>query len=394
MISRSDMLLIGIGGGGCRLACSVVSRANVSFKALAIDTDAASGRLAGECAIDFLLLGRDRLLGQGTGGDVASGRVAADDDIKKLEPYLSEVRLAVVVVALGSGTGGGSTPRILSFLAERGITALCFATLPFEFEGPSRTACAAGVVLRLEECADTLITVPLDDLHGGGDDNLRLAADNADRVLGAGISLMWRLLCMPGYLAMDSEKLRALVVGGKTARYGFASCGDRTDRAAALIEALAELRLLGNGRGRVAPAEALLVGILGGDDLLLSEIKTVMNGIKALYKIVDKRIEMGTVQDPRLNGRIEVAVFAFAKRINPPAAAGSGAASAGALDKPPVADLSAVAGGGRKVKVKDSGRLGVGASGRGKFQNCEPTVYNNTDLDVPAYLRYGLNIEK
>ncbi len=394
MISRSDMLLVGIGGGGCRLACSVVSRANVHFKALAIDTDADSGRQAGECAIDFLLVGRDRLLGRGTGGDIASGRAAADEDITKLEPYLKEVRLAVVVVALGSGTGGGSTPRILNFFAERGITTLCFATLPFQFEGPSRTACAAAVVSRLEESAGTLITIPLDDLHGGGDDNLRLAADHADRVLGAGISLLWRLLCMPGYLAMDSEKLRTLVVGGKTAWYGFASCSEMSGRATVLIEQLAALRLLGNGKGRVAPAQALLVGILGGDDLLLSEVKIIMNGIKELYKIADKRIEMGTVQDPLLTGSIEVAVIAFANRISPPAMPGVGALPVSALDKPPVADLSVVAGGSRKLRGKDAGRGGIGSSGRGKFQNCEPTIYNTIDLDVPAYLRYGLNIEK
>lgn len=395
MIMRSDMLLLGIGGGGCKLSCSIVNQSNVSFKALAVDTDASSSREAGESAIDFLLIGRDRLLGHGTGGDVASGRVAADDDLNKLEPYLSEVRMAMVVTSLGSGTGGGATPKILSFLKERGITTLCFATLPFDFEGPTRVDCAKGVLPVLQENSDTLVALSLDDLSSeSGSDNLHLSMEAAAETLGAGISLIWQIVCMPGYIQLDSERLRSLVIQGKGARLGFAGSSDQLERAKSVLDKLSAYRPLKNSSGKIASAESLLVGIIAGDDLLLSEISTLMSGIKSMFK-KDPRIEMGTVQDTLYNGRIEVVLFAFDSWTGQSAAQLSPVVSVASVsDEPPVADILPVSRPAtRKGKSKGS-KLSVGPTGRGKFQNSEPTVYKGVDLDVPAYIRIGLNIEK
>jgi cell division protein FtsZ len=393
MIAKSDMLLLGVGGGGCAITCAVVKQADVNFKALAVDTDARSSREAGDNAIDFLLIGRDRLIGKGTGGDVASGRVAADDDMQRLDPFLSEVRLAVVVCSLGSGTGGGATPKILDYLSNRGITTLCFATLPFQFEGASRVACAAGITSLLAESADTLITLPLDQLHEcSTDDNLKQCVDVSAAIIGAGVALVWRMVCMPGYIQLDSEKIRTLVVGGKMAKLGFASSSDQIEeRAAVVLDELSSFPLLREEKGGIRAAEALLVGIIGGDDLRLSEIRRIMKGIKALYN-KDVRVEMGTVQDALYNGRIDVVLLAFRNRT--PFIGAVAAVQPVLGDEPPVADVLTVVKQTRKAKVRGGSRLSVGSSGRGRFQNCDPTLHCGVDLDVPTYLRYGLNIEK
>ena len=394
MIARSDLLLLGIGGGGCKLACSIVKQSNMNFKALAVDTDAASSREAGDAAIEFLLIGRDRLLGNGTGGDVASGKVAAGDDLNKLKPFLKEVRMVMVVTSLGSGTGGGATPRILSFLKERGLTTLCFATMPLAFEGDSRVDCANAVLPLVQDSSDTLVTVPLDDLTAeSGSDNLQLSMDDSFKTLGAGVSLIWRMVCSPGYIQLDSERMRSLAMNGKNARLGFASSSETFDRASEIINRLGEYKLLTDSSGRISPADALMVGIIGGDDLLLSEISTLMNGIKLMYPN-KPRIEMGTVQDSLFNGRVEVVLFAFENWNAPVAAPQPRQVSA---NEPPVADVlpvSRVASGKQSKLGKTPSRLSVGPSGRGRFQNSEPTIYQGVDMDVPAYVRYGLNIEK
>lgn len=392
MIARSDLLLLGIGGGGCKLVCSIVRQSTLNFKALAVDTDAASSREAGDAAIEFLLIGRDRLLGNGTGGDVASGKVAADDDLKKLEPYLSEVRMVMVVTALGSGTGGGATPKILSFLKERGLTTLCFATMPLAFEGESRVACANAVLPVIQDFSDTLVRVALDDLVvESGIDNLQLYMEEMLHTLGAGVSLIWRMVCSAGYIQLDSERMRALVMNGKNARLGFAGSSDTPGRAVAIVNKLADHKLLLDSTGEIAPANALMVGIIGGDDLLLSEISVLMDGVNSMYSN-KPRIEMGTVQDPLFNGRVEVVLFAF-ENWNTSSASQLRKAAA---NEPPVADPLPVSRGisTRQQKAKPASRLSVGPSGRGKFQNSEPTIYRGNDMDVPAYLRYGLNIEK
>lgn len=394
MIMRSDLLLLGVGGGGCKLACSIVKQSNMNFKALAVDTDAASSREAGDAAIEFLLIGRDRLLGNGTGGDVASGKVAADDDLKKIEPYLNEVRMVMVVTSLGSGTGGGATPKILRSLKERGLTTLCFATMPLAFEGESRVDCANAVIPLVQECSDTLVTVALDDLAAeSGTDNLQLSMEDSFKTLGAGVSLIWRMVCTPGYIQLDSERMRSLVKNGKKACLGFASSPETSDRATTIVNKLGEYKLLADSSGKIVSADALMVGIIGGNDLLLSEISTLMNGIKLMYPN-KPRIEMGTVQDSMFNGRVEVVLFAFENWNAPVAAPQLRQASA---KEPPVADVlpvSRVASGKQSKLSKAASRLSVGPSGRGRFQNSEPTIYQGEDMDVPAYVRYGLNIEK
>lgn len=391
MIKQSDLLLLGIGGGGCKLACSIVSQSNLNFKALAVDTDATSSREAGDAAIEFLLLGRDRLLGHGTGGDVASGKMAADDDLNKLEPHLGEVRMVMVVTSLGSGTGGGATPKILGFLKERGLTTLCFATMPLAFEGDFRVDCANAVLPLIESSSDTLVTVPLDDLAvESGTDNLQIYMDQVFKTLGAGVSLIWRMVCSPGFIQLDSERIRSLAMNGKNARLGFADSSDDCDRAATIVQKLSDYRLLVDSTGKPAPADALMVGIIGGEDLLLSEISTLMSGIRLMYNN-KPRIEMGTVQDTLFNGCIEVVLVAFENWNAPTSAARLRHSKP---NEPPVADALPSSRVAARKSSKASSRLTVGPSGRGRFQNSEPTIYHGMDMDVPAYERYGLNIEK
>ena len=389
----SDLLLMGVGGGGCALVRSIAAKSNVAIKALGVDTDAASNCQSEIDSFDFLLIGGARFSGHGTGGDAVNGRLAVQDDFKNLDSFFEGIRMVVVVTSLGAGTGGGSTPEILKYCHECGITTLCLATQPFEFEGPSRVEAAQRVVALLEESADTLITVPLDDLYAqSGSDNLQLFKERVVETLGAGISLMWRMLCMPGYIQLDAERLRSMVVCGKNARLGFAVSADELDRASLIVDQLKSSKLLENPGDGLATAEALLVGIIAGDDLLLSEISVLMKGITKLYK-KSSRIEMGTVQDALFHGRIEVVVFAFdsVSKFD-----GAGFASGvPSLDQPPVADMLPVSQSVRKCRTnKGSSKLSFGPAGLGKFQKSDATIYEGVDLDVPAYVRYGINIER
>ena len=105
MNDSSSMMLIGIGGGGSAIARGVRRAFGEGLRFLAIDTDAAT---AADCE-DFLLLGGNRLSGRGSGGDIVAARLATEDSVKLLDEHLDGVRLAVIVTALGGGTGGGAT---------------------------------------------------------------------------------------------------------------------------------------------------------------------------------------------------------------------------------------------------------------------------------------------
>ena len=223
MTDSSSMLLIGIGTAGSAVARGVSRAFGEGLRYVAADTDATTGQAGG----NFVLLGGDRLSGRGTGGDVVSGRLAADDSIDLLDEATDGVRLAVIVTALGGGTGGGATLEAAKRLRDRGIPAVVFATTPFSFEGESRQQNARGVMSLIEEAASATFFIPLDKLVAG-EDNMDAAMHRAVDTLASAVTLFWRLAEKPGYIRLDAERIRRIVAGaGRSTRSPARRCSRR-----------------------------------------------------------------------------------------------------------------------------------------------------------------------
>lgn len=383
------MLLLGVGGGGCRLAASVRTACGAGMRAAGADTDALANRQAAAGGMTCLLLGGSRLAGHGTGGDAIQGRLAAQDDMQNLQSQMKGVRTVVVVACLGGGTGGGATPEIVKALGEMGIATICFATMPFSFEGQARRKEAERVLPIIEESADSLVVVPLDDLFKDAGDDLLLdnAVTLAEGIIAAGMTLLWRLLSKPGFISVDPERLHTMVLRGGNALFGCGSAGGE-DRAVKAVEALRGCRLLRSGAA-LTRANALLLGILAGSDLRLAEVGAVMREVHKACK-PGCHVEMGTVLDPFYEGRVELVALAFESWT----AAALAVPQAAAAAEPPQDDIVPVRAGGRKVRSKSASKLSFGATGRGKFKGVEPTLHNNHDLDVPTFMRRGIRLER
>jgi cell division GTPase FtsZ len=97
---RTGLLLLGVGGGGCRLAASVRAAYGEGLRVLCADTDAQPLRTAAGAGMPTVLLGGSRLSGHGTGGDAILGRLAAQDDIETLRAQMQHVRTVVVLASL------------------------------------------------------------------------------------------------------------------------------------------------------------------------------------------------------------------------------------------------------------------------------------------------------
>jgi cell division protein FtsZ len=385
----SGMLLMGVGGGGCRLAAAVLSAYGDGVRALGMDTDALSIRTASEGGLTCLLLGGSRLTGHGTGGDAIMGRLAVQDDLPNLTAHVQGVRSVVLVTCLGSGTGGGATPEVVKALHDQGIATLCFATLPFAFEGEARRKAAERVLPMIEEHADSVVVLPLDDLFADTQEPVLTAAlEAADRVLATAVTLLWRLVSTPGFIALDEERLHAMVVKGGNARFGFASA-EGPERALRAAETLRGCRTLRNGDA-LSKANALLFGILAGRDLRLAEVGDLMGRIRACCK-KECVVEMGTVQDQGFEGRIELVALAFESWTAASSVAPIPDVSAG--HEPPVAESFPIRPGGRRSRAKGS-KLSFGATGRGKFDQVEPTLHAGQDLDIPTFVRRGITLER
>ena len=369
----TGLMLVGVGGGGCRMAAAARLAHGDGLEAIGFDTDEASIR--GVSGLRCHLIGATRLNKQGAGGVHSNGRLAAQDDLPNILLQLKDARVVVLVTSLGGGTGGGATPVILKALRAEGKVTLCFATLPFAFEGIDRRQVAERDRPFVEQVADTLVLAPLDDLYAGLEQlPLGEASRLADAALASGLCLLWRLLLTPGYIRFDPARLRDMLVSAGAARFGTATA-DGEGRAEAVVTALGRTPILRRGEA-LAGARALALGILAGADLRLAEVGEVMDRIRTICR-KDVHIEMGVVLDPCFNGQIELVALAFEQWV--PSEKRAEAAMGGEYGE---------------LHSKDGKRDGKLQIGRSPFGNVEKTVIKGEDLDIPTYQRLHIRLER
>ena len=364
MNGESPMILIGVGTAGCAIARGVGRAFGGDMRCLLADTDAVSGEAGGI----FTLLGGDRLSGRGAGGDIVAGRLAAEGSIKVIDEHLEGVRLAVIVTALGGGTGGGATLEAAKHLGELGIPSVVFATTPFTFEGDDRQRNSRGVMTMIEDAANATFFLPLDKLIGDTD-NMSDAMRRAIDVVSGGVTLFWRLVERPGYIRLDTERLRHMLAGAGRGRFATVTV-QGPGRADAAVERIMRSEMLAVSS---APVRSTLCGILAGDDLLLSEVGKIADGVRGAFG--GHTFDLATVNDEAtFSGRLSVVVMLFEAGVR-----GEGEEKPG----------SVMSGHRRRPK----GALGIGPTGRGRFKNAEPTIWRDEDLDVPTFIRKNLSLD-
>ena len=365
MNAESPLLLIGLGTAGCSIARGVSRAFGQGLRLALADTDAVSGQAGGP----FVLLGGDRLSGRGAGGDIVAGRLAAEDSVKTLDEHLEGVRLAVIVTALGGGTGGGGTLETATYLSNRGVPAIVFATTPFTFEGEDRQRNARGVMTMIEDAANATFFLPLDKLIADVD-NMEEALRRAIDTIASGVTLFWRLVEKPGYIRLDTERLRHLLSGAGRGRFATVTV-QGPDRAKDAVDRILRSEMLATSSG---PVRATLCGILAGSDLLLSEVGVIADGVRNGFGGLS--FDLATVNDEEtFSGRLAVVVMLF-----------ESSARADEADKPGSVMSS-------RSRGKSRPPLGIGPSGRGRFKNAEPTIWNGEDLDIPTFIRRNISLD-
>ena len=364
----SPLILIGIGGAGALMTRGILRAYGPGIRALVLDTDAQSGT-SGD--LPFMLLGGNRLAGRGTGGQPSSARAAFQDNPNLLDPALEGVRTAVVVTALGGGTGGGATGELLKHLHTMGIVTLLFATTPFLFEGDDRVRAAKTAAGPIGQYADVSVFLPLDGLVAdAGTDTLKDALSRGVDTLASGVTLLWRILEKPGYINLGPERLRNILVGCGKGQFATATASGE-NRAESVLATLAAHPLL-NRNESIPPIRTILVGVLAGDDLRLSEIAAISSGIAAAFG-PSAAIELGTVNDEAtFSGRLSVVVLLFEENAT--------GAPVGIAPMRPQQGLDAH---GEQSLVSNN-----------RFGKTEKTMWNDEDLDVPTYIRRNLTLDR
>ncbi|MBA4386916.1 MAG: hypothetical protein C0404_02980 [Verrucomicrobia bacterium] len=372
--------IVGVGNAGCKITDRLADVIRPGQSLVAINTDAAA--LGESRATTKIEIGAGRTRGMGAGGDVNLGRMSAEDDRAILTGLLAESHLVFVVAGLGGGTGTGATPVVLEVAREVGATTLCFAVLPFEFEGEQRVAQAEKARTAVGDAADAMIVVhngKFADADGAG--TLAGTIERANEAIAGGISSIFKLITQPGPISLSFADLQNVIHNSSGAcTFGYAT-GEGSGRAETALKALLASPQLEEGR-MLENAKSLLISIAGGSDFTVKEMNDTVNRLKDA-RPKNCLFSLGTVIDEDWNGRCSITLVASEMvKAEPP---------------PQVAVVEEPHGkrGGKKGAKPTATQttLPLDPMG-GRFKDVIRTIHEGEDLDIPTFKRRGISIDK
>ncbi|MBC8206125.1 MAG: hypothetical protein ISR84_00325 [Kiritimatiellales bacterium] len=361
------ILVLGLGGAGCSTIARIAPRAPASMEFAVMDCDFQTLETCAhiETRLDA---GKGVTDGLSAGGDMETGRRCAEKAGKPIDALLSGVDLLLVVVGLGGGFGGGAAPVVARMARNAGANTIFFTLFPFKFEGGVVRGKAHNSLRRLRAYADAIIQMPNSRIQPDGDALLEDSLERSGRTLAAGVVGLWRLLTETGGVCnLDFATLHTLLRHcDATCRFSCAvATGD--DRAAELVEMLRSHPLAEDG-AVFENSPGMIVGITGGDDLRLSEVQQIVDGVSPENETC--WVKMGVATDPAFTGRLAAIVLA-----------------AESWKEPLVEDSTG--------HISGQGELAGVLKPRSKaFGGAERTIWNGEDLDIPTYLRKKIKLPR
>ena len=298
--------VIGVGGGGSNAVNRMVTAGLESIDFIVANTDAQA--LAQASAPVRLQLGTRLTKGLGAGADPNIGRQAALEDTEQLIGALDGADMVFVTAGMGGGTGTGAAPVIANLASELGALTVAVVTKPFKFEGKRRDLQATRGLEELQECVDTVITIPNERLLATIDRTTSLAEafTRADDVLHQAIRGISDLIVMPGLINLDFADVTTIMSGMGLAIMG-TGFGEGENRAIDAATRAVSSPLL--EEASVEGARAVIVNVTGGSDLSMMEVSEATSIIfEAAHE--EANIIFGAVIDPSMQDRVKITVIA------------------------------------------------------------------------------------
>lgn len=433
---RSDGVLsvkvAGVGDAGCRAADLLAMEALPGVEFLAFNTDVRGLQEVSQARP--VQIGNTLLRGLSAGGDPELGRASVEADLGKIEKYFESTDLVILLGGLGGGTGSGALPLVARQAREAGALVLSFVSLPFDLEGRQRRERADLALNQLLVASDAVISLPNQTFLEIVDQRTRLPEtfEIINRSFLQGVRGIWQMIEKAGLINVSFQDLRS-VVQSKHAKSSFAVAeAEGEDRAREVVERLLSHPLL-SGMDQLEDADALLVNIVGGDTLSITEVDRIMERLRR--HVGEMRIVVGASTDPSMGEKVGLTLIAswhrktrtvslkidmpdteestfpvpiegseietsFFKRPSEITAPTPSTASRFAPPPPDSEDrradryfAQAQSSINQRRRLKQrlkQGMLRLEAVSRGRFEKSSPTIHNGEDLDVPTFVRRGV----
>ncbi|MFC3134141.1 cell division protein FtsZ, partial [Microbaculum marinum] len=303
---KPKITVFGVGGAGGNAVNNMIESGLQGVEFVVANTDAQA--LTTSSAERIVQMGVAITEGLGAGSQPEVGRAAAEEAADEINDHLSGSHMVFITAGMGGGTGTGAAPVIAQAARDMGILTVGVVTKPFDFEGKRRMMVAERGIESLQQCVDTLIVIPNQNLFRIANEKTTFAEafGMADQVLYSGVACITDLMVKEGLINLDFADVRAVMRAMGKAMMGTGEAtGDK--RAIQAAEAAIANPLLDETSMR--GARGLLISITGGNDLTLFEVDEAATRIREEVD-TDANIILGATFDESLEGVIRVSVVA------------------------------------------------------------------------------------
>ncbi|MBI4926588.1 MAG: cell division protein FtsZ [Anaerolineae bacterium] len=294
--------IIGMGGGGSNAVNRMIELDLKGAEFITANTDLQA--LNQSLAPKKICLGPRTTRGLGAGGNPSTGELAAEESFPVLCDALRGSDMVFLTAGMGGGTGTGSIAVAARAARAVGAVTVAVVTMPFTFEVGRRQRNAREGIAKLAPHADTLITVPNDQLLKIAPANLPLdmAFRMADDVLRQGVQGISELITQPGLINVDFAHIRQVMQmgGGSMLSIGI---GEGPNKALKAVEHALHHPLLESIS--IDDATAIVANFTGGSDMTFMEM---MEAMSYLQEQTHGRAEIipGVITDERMRDRTQV----------------------------------------------------------------------------------------
>jgi cell division protein FtsZ len=382
--NAAKIKVIGVGGAGGNAINNMIESNLKGVKFIAANTDAQALEISK--ASVKMQMGEKLTQGLGAGANPEIGREAALENTDIIRSTLEGSHMVFLTAGFGGGTGTGAAPVIAEICKEINALTVAVVTKPFSFEGRKRARQAEDGIKALREVADTVITIPNDRLRGLASKNAKMIEmfKKADEILLHSVKGITDLIMMPGLVNLDFADVKTTMskAGMAIMGIGIANGENRAQEAAenAISHPLLE-------DISIAGAKGVLMNITCSSDLTMEEMADASDRI---YNEVgdDADIIWGAVIDDSIGDEMNVTVIATG--------IGSG-------NEPGMRNQSRDSTYGGKIRDITPNDLqnavdydqptyirrkqAIGEGGGASYRGYKGIVIDNTDLDVPTFLR-------
>ncbi|PPR76984.1 MAG: Cell division protein FtsZ, partial [Alphaproteobacteria bacterium MarineAlpha2_Bin1] len=298
--------VIGVGGAGGNAVNNMIDADLGGVEFMVLNTDSQS--LSQSLAERKIQLGVGVTQGLGAGSNPEVGKKSAEESLPEIMEALAGSHMVFITAGMGGGTGSGASPVIAKACREAGILTVGVITKPFQFEGAHRMSIAEAGTKSLEECVDTLIIIPNQNLFRVANEKTTFADafKMADDVLYSGVRSVTDLMVMPGLINLDFADVRSIMMEMGKAMMGTGESSGE-NRAIEAAEAAIANPLLDDVS--MKGARGVLINITGGPDMTLYEVDEAANRIRDEVD-PDANIIFGSIFETDIEGKIRVSVVA------------------------------------------------------------------------------------